>query len=295
MSAEPLFLGIDAGGSATRARLTSPSGAVFGEGAAGPGTARLGMDASFDAMLLAAREAWRAAGLGRLDFARLSAGAGIAGFRRQDVAEAFRARPHPFGALRLSDDGAIACLGAHGGGEGGVVIAGTGSIGYALVEGRSLRFGGYGFPASDEGSGARLGLGAVALAFRAADGREAEGGLGAAVLERFGGRPARLTAWCEAASATHYAELAPLVIEAANAGDPAAAVLCREAGIALAGLAEALRTVGCERVALLGGLARPLAPFLPPGLATDLEEPLGDALDGALALAGLAPAIAAVG
>lgn len=293
MSAEPLFLGIDAGGTATRARLASPSGAVFGEGAAGPGSARLGLDASFDAMLAAAREAWRAAGLGRFDFARLSAGAGIAGFRRQGVAEPFASRPHPFGSLRLTDDGAIACLGAHGGAEGGVVIAGTGSIAYALLDGQTLRFGGYGFPASDEGSGARLGLAAAALAFRAADGRAPAGGLGARILGRFGGRAARLTAWCDAASPAAYAELAPTVVEAAGEGDAEAVLLCREAGAALATLAEALRASGCERVSLIGGLARPLAPFLPPGLAEDLDEPAGDALDGALALAGLPPANAA--
>ena len=65
----------------------------------------------------------------------------------------------------------IACLGAHGGRDGGIVIAGTGSVGLAMVNGREFRIGGYGFPISDEGSGAEIGLHAIRLALRAHDKR----------------------------------------------------------------------------------------------------------------------------
>ena len=51
------------------------------------------------------------------------------------------------------------------------MIIGTGSIGFAVVKGREVRVGGYGFPISDEGSGADLGLHAIRLALRAGDGR----------------------------------------------------------------------------------------------------------------------------
>jgi glucosamine kinase len=67
--------------------------------------------------------------------------------------------------------------------------------------------------------------------------------------------------------------------------DPAAAELLAEAGHAIAGLAEALAQAGCARIALLGGLAAPLQPFLPPSAASRLSPALGDALDGALGLA----------
>ncbi|WP_168990589.1 BadF/BadG/BcrA/BcrD ATPase family protein [Aureimonas flava] len=291
----PLFLGLDAGGTACRARLVDASGLVFGEGHAGPGQARLGVEASFDAMLTAAREAWRAAGLGPFDFARLRVGAGVAGIERVGVAGLFAARPHPFASLALAGDGAIACLGAHGGEDGGIVVAGTGSIAFGLLDGRPLRFGGYGFPGSDEGSGARIGLAAVEAAFRGADARLSGSTLADAVLERVGGEATRLTAWCDAASATDYATLAPLVVEAARGGDRTAEAILRTGAQAIGDLVDTLRDAGCERVALAGGLAGPLTPFLPEGLAETLDEPLGDPLDGALILAGLAPVGAAPG
>lgn len=285
----PLFLGLDAGGTACRARLVDTSGLVFGEGHAGPGQARLGVEASFEAMLTAAREAWRAAGLGPFDFARLHVGAGVAGIERIGVADTFAARPHPFASLVFSGDGAIACLGAHGGEDGGIVVAGTGSIGFGLLEGRLLRFGGYGFPGSDEGSGARIGLAAVEAAFRAVDGRLSGSDLADALLQRFGGEAHALTRWCDGASASDYAALAPLVVEAAASGDRAADVILRTAAQAIGDLADTLRDAGCERVALTGGLGVPLIPYLPEGLAETLDEPLGDPLDGALILAGLEP------
>ncbi|WP_279482854.1 BadF/BadG/BcrA/BcrD ATPase family protein [Aureimonas sp. SK2] len=285
----PLFLGLDAGGTACRARLVDASGLVFGEGHAGPAQARLGVEASFEAMLTAAREAWRAAGLGPFDFARLRVGAGIAGIERVGVADLFAARPHPFASLTISGDGTIACLGAHGGEDGGIVVAGTGSIAFGLLEGRALRFGGYGFPGSDEGSGARIGLAAVDAAFRAVDGRLSGSILADGVLARAGGGAHALTAWCDTASATDYAALGPLVAEAAAHGDRVADGILRGAAQAIGDLVDTLRDAGCERVSLVGGLAGPLTPFLPEGLAETLDEPLGDPLDGALILAGLAP------
>ena len=75
-----------------------------------------------------------------------------------------RRSTHPFASVRFISDGLAACLGAHGGADGAIVVAGTGSIGVGLIGGRELRFGGYGFPISDEGSGADIGLQAIRLA-----------------------------------------------------------------------------------------------------------------------------------
>ncbi|WP_427025156.1 BadF/BadG/BcrA/BcrD ATPase family protein [Aureimonas ureilytica] len=288
-----VFLGIDAGGTSCRARLIDESGTLFGEGAAGPASARLGVEAVFDALMSAAREAWRAAGLGPFAFGRVRAAAGIAGYLREGVADSFAARPHPFESLTLTDDGTIACLGAHGGADGGVVIAGTGSIAYARQSGRTLRFGGYGFPASDEGSGARLGLAAMEAAFQALDGRLQPTPLTEALLDRFGTRAPAMTLWCEGATPTDYASLAPLVTLHAERGDKVAQLLMESAGDALAALAATLEAAGCARVVLTGGLSPAILPYLPQALARRLAEPMGDALDGALALAGLplAPAM----
>ena len=102
---------------------------------------------------------------------------------------------HPFASVRFISDGLAACLGAHGGADGAVVVAGTGSIGVGLIGRRELRFGGYGFPISDEGSGADIGLQAIKLALRAADERGETSPLLEEVLGFFDHDPCQAVAW----------------------------------------------------------------------------------------------------
>uniref|UniRef100_UPI000AF7B2FB BadF/BadG/BcrA/BcrD ATPase family protein n=1 Tax=Aureimonas sp. AU4 TaxID=1638163 RepID=UPI000AF7B2FB len=212
MAARTLYLGIDAGGSSCRARLADDR-EILGEAqVVGASNARAGVEAVFERLLGAARGAWSTAGLGPYDFARLRVGAGVSGIRRPGLIERFAERPHPFASVRWEDDAAIAALGAHGGREGGVVVAGTGSIAVGWAEGRRLRFGGYGFPGSDEGGGARLGLAAVEIAFLAADGRLAAGTLARDILQRAQNDPQRLVAFCDQATPADYARLCPLVL-----------------------------------------------------------------------------------
>jgi len=100
-------------------------------------------------------------------------------------------RPHPFRSVAYVHDATIACIGAHGARDGGIVIVGTGSVGFAVVAGREIRVGGYGFPISDEGSGADLGLHAIRLALRAYDERSSLRGL----TRTFGVSRNTVTSW----------------------------------------------------------------------------------------------------
>ncbi|HYF56591.1 MAG TPA: BadF/BadG/BcrA/BcrD ATPase family protein, partial [Salinarimonas sp.] len=147
------------------------------------------------------------------------------------------------------------------------------------------RVGGWGHPLSDEGSGAWIGAEAARLALRAHDGRAAPSALAEAVLARFEGDPHRIVAWMTEAKPRDVATIAPLVVEAAAAGDAGAIGILRAAGAHVAELAERLVALGAERIALLGGLASPLDPYLPAALRPRLAAPRGSALDGALSLA----------
>ena len=95
---------------------------------------------------------------GQMRSIRMHAAVGLAGVGRKGLLEQLERLPHPFRSVIYIHDATIACIGAHGGRDGGIVIVGTGSVGFAVVEGREFRIGGYGFPISDEGSGADLGL-----------------------------------------------------------------------------------------------------------------------------------------
>jgi glucosamine kinase len=285
MTARPLFLGVDGGGTGCRARIEQADGKVLGQGLSGPATTRLGIDAAWSSIMAACDAAIAEAGLTDAAIATVHAGVGLAGIGRKGALDALRAMPHPFAAITFTGDGLAACLGAHAGADGAIVIAGTGSIGIGRVAGADLRVGGYGFPISDEGSGADIGLQAVRLALRAHDGRLAPSALLGEVMRRFGDDPAEMVAWMDRATATDYATLAPMVIRHADQGDPAGRRILQAAAEQIDGLVRALFDQGAPRVTILGGLATALEPWLAPDLRRKLKPADGDAVSGAILLA----------
>src|SRR3546814_6785218 len=82
---------------------------------------------------------------------------GIAGINRMGMKQQIQALDFPFANVQLTSDSIIANLGAHMGGDGALLILGTGSVGLIKRGEDSLSIGGYGFPISDEGSGAAVG------------------------------------------------------------------------------------------------------------------------------------------
>lgn len=283
--ADHYFLGVDGGGTGCRARIEDAQGNVLGQGLSGPATTRLGIDAAWASIAKAFGTAIEEAGFGPAETARISAGIGLAGIGRKGALEVLRAIAHPFASIDFVSDGVGACLGAHSGQDGAIVIAGTGSIGLGFVDGRDLRVGGYGFPISDEGSGADLGLRAVQLALRAHDGRHERTALLAEVMQRFEGDPMEAVAWMDRASATDYAVLAPMVMRHADQGDPIGRRIVQSAAEQIDTLVRVLFEQGAPRVTLLGGLSSPLEPWLAPDVRRRLKPADGDAVSGAIILA----------
>jgi glucosamine kinase len=285
MSMSPeFFLGVDGGGSRCRARLETADGRVLGRGLAGPASMRFGFETAREAILAATRQCLAEAGLPEEALKRTYAGVGLAGTGQRGAREALESWRHPFAGAWFEGDAYLAYLGAFGGGDGGIVIAGTGSIAITYQD-RTVRIGGYGFPVSDEGSGADIGLGALRHALKTLDGRAEPSAFSQEVLARFANDPAAVIDWLEQASATDYAALAPLVTRHAAAGDAAARELMRQAGAHIAELAQALLKRGASRVALIGGLAEQVRAYLPGDIAAALVEPQGDAMAGGILLA----------
>lgn len=287
MSGPALYLGLDGGGTGCRARIEDAAGNVLGQGIAGPATTRLGIEKLWAAVETAYRAALAEADLSAARIATIQAGMGLAGYGRKGFAEKLKTCAHPFASIAFASDGMAACLGAHEGADGGIVIVGTGSVGLARVAGREIRVGGYGFPISDEGSGADLGLQAVRLALRAFDGRFETSALLQAVMARFGDDPIDAVEWMDRATATEYAALAPMVMRHADAGDAVARRIVQAAAEQIDGLVRALVERGAPRVALLGGLASAIEAWLAPDVRRKLVPALSDAMSGAIALARL--------
>src|SRR4029078_7245551 len=141
---DQFFIGIDGGASSCRARLRDVEGNLLGEGLRGPAIVVLVSHVAKDATRAASRAAIRAAGLDERVLHRAHAGLGLAGAGLRSACDRLCAGLHSFASSVVSTDAYIAWLGAHRGGNGGIVILGTGSCGLALVDGKRIDVGGWG-------------------------------------------------------------------------------------------------------------------------------------------------------
>lgn len=280
------YLGIDAGGSNCRARLIDEGGTVIGEGRSGPANARAGIEALYETLEETAGRALAHAGITAEQRATIHAGMGIAGISRPGVLDALADLDFGFASVTYATDAQIANLGAHAGQDGAILIIGTGSAAQLRVQGRDFTIGGYGFPISDEGSGAALGLSAMRHALRALDGRTRKTPLSAAVTERFDHDTAQAIAWMDQATPRDYGMLAPLVMEYAEADDVIARSIVEHAANHIERFIETIFERGATRCSLVGGLAPRMRPWLRARTVERLSDAVGDPLDGALRLAG---------
>jgi glucosamine kinase len=280
-----LLLGVDGGGTRCRVRLCGSSGQRLGEAVAGPANIRFGLERSFSAVFDATAQCLDQAGLSAGDLSKIVACLALAGASEPADLVAAQQHGHPFAKAVVTNDAHAACIGAHGGRDGGIIVIGTGSIGWAQLAGRHYRVGGWGWPMSDEGSGAWLGAEAARRALWAHDGRIPGTALSEAILREFGSDPHTIVRWAAQASPRDFAALAPHVVEHAAHDDSAAIELMRLAGRHIGSLAERLVALGTTRLALTGGLAPFVEPWLPEETRRHIVSPEGDALEGALWLA----------
>jgi glucosamine kinase len=280
------YLGVDAGGTASKSRLIDADGKVLGAGRAGPANTRIGIEALHAELLDVCQQATRAAGIADADLLSVRCGMGIAGINRMGMKAQIQALDFPFSNVALSSDAMVANLGAHMGGDGAILIVGTGSVGLVKRGEDSFSIGGYGFPISDEGSGAALGLSAIRHALRALDGRTRPSPLSQAVTKQFDHAIPDVIAWMDRAAPGDYASFAPLVMDHAESGDEIALSIVRDAALHIERFIETIIARGAPRCVLMGGLAERMKPWLRARVVAQLDDALGDAIDGALILAG---------
>ena len=284
MEATQYLIGVDGGGTGTRVVLADVRGAALAQATGGASGLGLGVARAWQAIEAACTQAFSSAGL-RLEWAACAMGCGLAGVNNRDWLAEFIAQAPPLAALDVQSDAYTTLLGAHGGQAGVIVAVGTGSIAAVLErDGTWAIAGGYGFPSGDEASGAWLGLRAVVHAQQALDGRVRPDAFSAALLGQMNvaDRDALVVWLCEA-NQTAYAALAPVVL--AHRDHPVAAALLAQAGADIAKLVDALDPEAALPVALCGGLAAPLAAYVPASYRARLRPPRADSAHGALELA----------
>jgi len=279
-----LFLGVDGGGSNSRARIRDATGALLGEGKAGPGNARLG-DLAYAEIMKAARSALAAAGLSEADFTRIHAGFGLAGTQQDEDRDQIRNRPYPFASLIVDTDAYASYLGAFRGEDGAILILGTGSGGLAVVKGKRLNVGGWGADIADEGSGMSIGRLAIRKSLWALEGMAPMTPLAVDVLNEFDRSPPKAVIWAGKAIPGDFAKFAPRVFDYAKQGDVLAIGILKETAADATMLINRLIELGAPSVAMIGGIFPPLYPWLAPETRARLIKPMGDAMDGAILMA----------
>ena len=287
MTEAPLwFVGVDGGATRCRARVRDAGGRALAEATGAAANIHVDFAAAIAVMREVVGDVLKNAGLGPADQPRIAVGFGLAGVNDRADAERVVAAFPGYARVSAANDASTACIGAHAGADGGLVIAGTGSAAIARVAGRETIVGGRGFALGDEGSGAHVGLDALRAATRAHDGLGPESALTRDLLAHFGGDVVALVRWARTAKPGDYGAFAPRVFAHAARGDAIALAVVGSAAQALGALARRAVALGAGRVALVGGVGEAMRPYLTPEEAELLTHPLHDATDGAIVMVG---------
>jgi N-acetylglucosamine kinase-like BadF-type ATPase len=260
------FLGIDGGGTKTQSAICDETGRVLGVGLGGAsGIDSVGADVAMVNIGAAVEAARDQAGLPDVPFASVFFGmAGVVSEADRDIVREVAERLQLGAAIYVDHDIRIALAGGLSGRPGIALIAGTGSSCFGMnAAGERWQSGGWGHIISDEGSSYWFGWNAIRLAAGAGDGRW-QTALYTPVMRQLGiGGVADLhqRLYTQGISKAEIAAFAPLVMDAANAGDALAQQLIRQGMYELAQMVAAVaQRLGwgespCE-VTLAGGLWR---------------------------------------
>jgi len=274
-------VGVDGGGTKTRAVILGNDGNVIGEGIAGPSNPlRVGIANACSAIREAIDAACQEARIRRTDL--IAAEVGLAGARRKELNARMREALLTLGIAEIVvvGDADIALYGATEGEPGVIVIAGTGSICCGINHrGRTACAGGWGPIAGDEGGGAWIARRALRAIAHAADGRGPATSLTSAASVYFHvSDPNDLSTAIYAPTITNerLAGFAKFVIEAAKSKDRIAREILCEGGRELGYSAAAvIATLKMERerfqVAYVGGVFDAAGELILSSLRTELR------------------------
>jgi N-acetylglucosamine kinase-like BadF-type ATPase len=226
-------LGIDGGGSRTRALLCDTHGQIIGKGLSGGTNQRTSSTGELKVHLQEAIEqATRSIDCSKILAAHFGiAGAGDARTRAkiQGIAKELLSEQT---TRTIGHDLEIALVGGLESNPGIVLVAGTGSACYGRTsDGRSAKCGDWGDLVDDVGSGSWIGLRALQVCVRQADGRLPESPLKQAVMdflkiEHMGAFKTRIHN--SGLSRSERAQVAPIILDLANKGDEVSLAIVAE-------------------------------------------------------------------
>lgn len=282
-SHQPLYLGIDGGGSKCKATIVDAHENILGSGIAGPANPFHDYQQTVNSIVESAQLALVDANLPSSDLERLVAGIGLAGVNLPSIFDKMSQWQHPFSKMYLTTDLHIACLGAHQGGDGAIMITGTGSCGYCHINGEVSMVGAHGFPHGDKGSGAWLGLQAVKNVLLSLDGIEVPSLMNQIMLDKLACNTGLEVVEAVAKKpASFYAQLAFVVFEAAERGDTLALNIVNEGAAYISDVGRQLSHKHPPRMSLIGGLTTKIIHYLDQDIVSLLSKPISPPEIGAV-------------
>ena len=277
------FLGIDGGGTKCKARLEDAQGNLLAEAIAGPANAAHNLTSSVEAILEVTEQTIIKANIKGLTLNQIHAGIGLAGINIPQVKQGFLEQSLPFADWHITTDLHIACLGAHLGKDGAIVIIGTGSSGIVIRNQQYIEIGGHGFVIGDKGSGAWLGKMAISFCLETLDGIHPNNRLSEQVMSLFNCNNAYdLVNLTLEAKPVFYASVAPLVFKLAADRQTDALLLVNQAATYINQICHQLLRDNLARLSLIGGIAQPLIPFLDRQLQTIIQPAKATPEQGAI-------------
>jgi glucosamine kinase len=280
---QPLFLGIDGGGSKCRSIVVNQRNEILGTGVSGPANPMNSFETTIHSIVESAELALLDAGMEKSSISQLNAGAGLAGVNFKEGYDKIMAWDNPFAKFCLTTDLHTACIGAHDGQDGAVMIVGTGSIGIDVRGDDHFILGGHGFLQGDMGSGAWFGLQAVRRALTSADLlseptimldlllKHFDSTTHLDIMEAMANKPAK-----------NFAQLARIVFEAEKLGDAVAREVVEQGADYLSRLALRLFERNPRRFSMVGGLSPIVLPFMAKEVQERVEPTLQEPEMGAV-------------
>ncbi len=286
MSNIQYLIGVDGGGTGTRICIAGLDGVEKLRAEAGPSALGQGIEKAWTNITQAINDGFKALGINEPDFSQCAVGFGLSGVTVKAWADEFTAKNPGFAKIVVETDGYSTLLGAHNGQHGGIIAIGTGSIGEAwLADGTRLEVGGWGFPTSDEGSGAYLGLKAINHVQRIMDGRRPVTPFGEKLLSITGDTREKVFEWMGKMKQSECATLSPAVVQFGETDEYAKAFLL-DAGREIENIGLALRASAPELPIAIcgGGLSEALRPYMPAEFLASTTRAQKDSCAGALIL-----------
>lgn len=286
MSNIQYLIGVDGGGTGTRICIAGLDGVEKLRAEAGPSALGQGVDKAWANITQAINDGFKALGINEPDFSQCAVGFGLSGVTVKAWADEFIVKNPGFAKIVVETDGYSTLLGAHNGQHGGIIAIGTGSIGEAwLADGTRLEVGGWGFPTSDEGSGAYLGLKAINHVQRIMDGRRPVTPFGEKLLSITGNTREKVFEWMGKMKQSECATLSPAVVQFGETDEYAKAFLL-DAGREIENIGFALRVSTPDLPIAIcgGGLSEALRPYMPAEFLASTTRAQKDSCAGALIL-----------